>query len=210
MAAMVFFVWPNLDLQVAARFALGSDRFVGQGTVWDAVRRVFYWAPFGIFLLLAALYALRRFAGLEAPAPTTAGLLFLALSLALGPGLLVNAVLKDHSHRPRPYQTREFGGDETFRPFWRFDGECRRNCSFVSGEGSAAFWTVAPALLAPPPLQGAAVAGAVVFGIATSVMRMVSGGHYLSDTVFAGLLTWLVVLLCWRLVQRALGVNPTA
>lgn len=204
----MFIVRPGLDLQVAAHFALGGARFAGQDGIGEAARRLAYWTPFSLFVGLALLHGLRRSGRMNLPAPTTAGIAVLALSLALGPGLLVNVVLKDHSHRPRPYQTREFGGDEAFRPFWRFDGACRRNCSFVSGEGSASFWTVAPALLAPPPLRVAAVAAALAFGAGVSLLRIAAGGHYLSDTVFAGLLTWLVILFCWRLVARVLRVNP--
>ena len=69
---------------------------------------------------------------------------------------------------------------------------------------------MAPALLAPPPLRAAAVAAALLFGTAVSALRIAAGGHYLSDTVFAGLLTWLVIILSWRLVTRLAGVSPAA
>lgn len=206
-ATIVFVAWPGLDLAVAGLFALGAGRFAGQTGGWDAVRRVSYWAPSGLFVLAVVLYALRRFARPTLPAPSGAGVLFLALSLALGPWLSVNGVLKTVSHRPRPYQTHAFGGDEDYRPFWRFDGACRRNCSFVSGEVSASVWTVAPALLVPPPARALAVLAALAFGAATGALRVAEGGHYLSDAVFAALLTWLVILGCWRLVAR---ISPAA
>ncbi len=208
MAVIVFLVWPGLDLWAAGLFALGGDRFAAQSALGDAVRRIFYWAPFGVFVAAMLAYGLKRFARPALPAPSATGLGFLALSLALGPWLVVNEGLKTVSHRPRPYQTREFGGDLDYRPFWRFDGGCRRNCSFVSGEVSASAWTLAPALLLPPPARLAAVAVAAVFAVATGLLRMAEGGHYLSDTIFAGLLTWLIVLGCWRLVARVTGVNP--
>lgn len=209
-AALVFVTWPGLDLQVAGWFALGDGRFAGQAGAVEATRRALYWVPSGLLAVLVLLGGLRRFARAPVPAPSLAGLAFLAISFATGPGLLVNTVLKDHWHRPRPYQTRDLGGADAFRPFWRGDGACERNCSFVSGEGSAAFWTLAPALLAPPPLRVAAVAAALLFGTAVSALRIAAGGHYLSDTVFAGLLTWLVIILSWRLVARLAGVNPAA
>ncbi len=204
-AILVFVVWPALDLDVASRFALGGGRFVGQTTPGNALRQIFYWTPLLLYLAMLILYGLRRLAGLLVWAPTGAGVLFMTLSLALGPGLIVNLLLKDHSHRPRPYQVQQFGGDETFRPFWRFDGACQRNCSFVSGESSAAFWTLAPALLAPPPWRAVAIAAALVFGTATSLLRLAFGGHFLSDTVLAALLTWLVIVGCWRLVVHRAG-----
>jgi len=126
----------------------------------------------------------------------------MVLSLALGPGLLVNVGLKDHWHRPRPVQVTAFGGPDAFRPFDTRDGQCRRNCSFVSGEGSSSFWTVAPALLAPPPWRTLALGAALLFAAATGLLRMAFGGHFLSDTLFAALLTWFVIAATWALVFR--------
>ena len=51
---------------------------------------------------------------------------------------------------------------------------------------------VAPALLAPPPWRAPAVAGALVFGAAASVLRMAFGGHFLSDVLLGGLISLLV------------------
>jgi lipid A 4'-phosphatase len=130
--------------------------------------------------------------------PSGRAVLFLAMSLALGPGLLVNLVLKEHSHRPRPVQTQEMGGKWEFRPWYRFDGQCERNCSFVSGEAASGFWTLAPALLTPPPVRPVAVAVALTFGAATGALRMAFGGHYLSDVLFAGLFTLLIILGLYR------------
>jgi membrane-associated phospholipid phosphatase len=115
-------------------------------------------------------------------------------TLAAGPWLLVNEGLKEHSGRPRPGHVAQFGGKAEFRPFGRFDGSCATNCSFVSGEAAAAAWTLAPALLAPPPWRAAAVAASLVFTLATSALRMAFGGHFLSDALFAALFVWLIVL----------------
>ncbi len=76
---------------------------------------------------------------------------FLVLSLALGPGLVVNVILKDSWGRPRPSTIREFGGDKIFVPPMVMSDQCDRNCSFSSGHGALGFWPVALALLAPPP-----------------------------------------------------------
>ena len=207
-AAMVFVVWPGLDLGAAALFWHAPGPFAGQTPLGEALRRLFNWGPFVLFAALVLLHAARR-AGLgRLWAPDGAGVVFLALSLALGPGLFVNTLLKEHSHRPRPYQVTQFGGDETFRPFYRFDGACHRNCSFVSGEGSTAFWTLAPALLAPPPVKLLAIGAALLFGLATSLLRMAFGGHFLSDSVFAALFTWLVILGCWRTLRAVLRRPP--
>ena len=210
-AALVFGLFPGLDLAVARLFYSGNGHFVGQGPTGQSLRRVFFAVPFAVLGLMLALFLARRAGWTFGWAPQGRGIAFLAITLALGPGLLVNTMLKDHSHRPRPMQVVEFGGALPFRPFYSFDGGCERNCSFVSGEASAAFWTVAAALLVPAAMQPVALAGALTFGIASGVLRMAFGGHFLSDTIFAALLTWLVIIGTWRALfgrQHQAGVKP--
>ncbi|HEX4765095.1 MAG TPA: phosphatase PAP2 family protein [Lichenihabitans sp.] len=204
---LLFGFVPRLDLAAASLFYAGHNHFVGQMRVGDALRRAFYHSPFVVLAILALLWTMRRFGTRFAStshlwAPSGRGMIVLLLSLAIGPGLLVNVALKDHSHRPRPMQVEEFGGTLPFRPVGRFDGGCPRNCSFVSGEGSLGFWMLAPALLAPPPLQPLLLAGAALFGLATGVLRMAFGGHFLSDTILAALSSWIVIIATWWLVFR--------
>ncbi len=199
-AAAVFSVWPDIDLSVAQVFYAGQNRFVGETALGAGVRRVAYWVPTAALAVCAACFLARRIGLNRGWAPTGRGLAMVVLTFVLGPGLLSNVILKDHSHRPRPYQTVAFGGDDAFRPFYAFDGACARNCSFVSGEGSAGFWTIAPALLVPPPWQAGAVAASLLFGAGVGGLRMAFGGHYLSDTVFAALFTWAVIWAVWLVV----------
>ena len=206
LTALVFGFFPDLDLAAAALFYLGDGHFAGVTPSGEALRRVFLYVPFAVLAGMALLYGWRR-AGLRqgtrpAWAPDGRGLAMMVLSLALGPGLLVNVGLKNHWHRPRPVQVTAFGGPDAFRPFDTRDGQCRRNCSFVSGEGSSSFWTVAPALLAPPPWRALALGAALLFAAATGLLRMAFGGHFLSDTLFAALLTWFVIATTWALVFR--------
>ena len=70
--------------------------------------------------------------------------LFLIGPFLLGPGVTSNLLLKENWGRPWPNGVQQFAGSVAFQPRWRPGGECRRNCSFVSGEASHAFWTVAP------------------------------------------------------------------
>src|SRR6516162_3598498 len=128
--------------------------------------------------------------------------LFLIATLALGPGLLTNVILKDHWGRPRPIDVRQFGGDYRFEPWWDPRGDCPNNCSFIAGEPSGAFWTLAPAALAPPPLQPLAYGAALAFGVALGAFRMAAGAHFFSDVVFAGVLMYLVVWTVHGLIYR--------
>ena len=209
--AATFYLAPELDLAAAASFYVGQNKFIGQTGLGEGIRRVAYWVPAAVLVACLGFYLVRRFGLSRVWAPTGRGIAMLALSFAIGPGLLTNTVLKDHSHRPRPYQTINFGGDDAFRPFYTFDGACARNCSFVSGEGSAGFWTIAPALLVPQPYQAAAVAASLLFGVGVGALRMAFGGHYLSDTVFAALFTWIVIWATWLvIIGRRRAWQPAA
>lgn len=193
-AGIVFAVRPDLDLAASAHFYLGGGKFSGEtpsGLFW---RRIFYWAPAVILVGAFGLWLANRRWGWPRNPPAGRTLLYLALSFALAPGVMANLILKDNWHRPRPVQVAEFGGPMEFRPWHRMDGGCKRNCSFVSGEGAAAFWTVAPAIMTPAPIRPLAVAAALAFGATTSALRMAFGGHFLSDVIFAALFTMLIVL----------------
>ena len=48
-------------------------------------------------------------------------------------------------------------------------------------------------MLVPPPYRGVALASALVFGVATSLLRLAFGGHYLSDVVMGGLISLIVI-----------------
>ncbi|MBL8590959.1 MAG: phosphatase PAP2 family protein [Methylobacteriaceae bacterium] len=192
LAGLVFALWPGLDPAAAALFHDGA-RFIGRNPVAETIRSGFFAAPYLCLAAAVAAWAAGRWRGGARRLPGRA-LVFLAATLALGPGLLVNVVLKEQSGRPRPAQTQDFGGAAEFRPYWRFDGACARNCSFVSGEVSSAAWTLAPALLTPPPVRAAAIAAAGLFTAATAALRMAAGGHFLSDVIFAALFTAMIVL----------------
>ncbi len=196
----LFAAAPQLDLVVAGHF-FSDGHFIGLTPLTEKIRRVFFDAPYVLLALLILAYAARKF-GFARRGPEGSAILFLVGTLALGPGFLVNGLLKESSHRPRPEQTAEFGGPWRFRPFETFDGDCRSNCSFVSGEVSASAWTLAPALLAPPAFRAAAIGASLLFAAATAALRMSFGGHYLSDALFAALFTFLIVLALYRWYLR--------
>lgn len=129
-------------------------------------------------------------------------IIFLAITLAIGPGLLVNGLLKPHWGRPRPVEVVEFGGTDKYVPWWNPDGACPSNCSFVSGETSMAAWLFAPAVLLPPPWRVAAIGAAAIFTVAIGLMRMAFGGHFFTDVAFAALMTLLVIWLTHGLIFR--------
>ena len=189
---VVFALWPGIDLAVSHYFYDGGG-FIGHSETERVAREFLADAPFFVLAAFAIPYLLRRFGRAVPWAPDGRSIVFLVATLALGPGLIVNVGFKDHWHRPRPSHTVDFRGGDEFKPWYRLDGACKRNCSFVSGEAATGFWMVAPALLVPPPFRAPALAGALAFGVAASVLRLAFGGHYLSDVLLGGLIALIVI-----------------
>ena len=129
-------------------------------------------------------------------------MVFLIATLALAPGLVTNVVLKDYWPRSRPIDVPQFNGEERFTAWWDPRGGCAKNCSFVGGEASGAFWTLAPVAVSPPAWRPVAYGAALMFGTGVSLLRMTFGAHFFTDVVFAGVFTFLIIWLVHGLIYR--------
>ncbi len=212
-ASLVLAVWPQLDLAATRWFWREGEGFWLTSNGGAALlRRVSMWPTIAIGI--AALVSLLQH--VLAPATrqfmTARAAIFLTLTIAAAPVILVNGILKEHWERGRPVHVTEFGGPGTFTPWWRpGDGAtCRTNCSFISGESSGAAWLVAPALLAPPAVRPAALAAVAVYTAVVSALRIAFGGHFLSDTLIAILLTLVIVAAAYHGLYRRVGAPDEA
>ncbi len=207
LAVMVVLVmFPAIDITVSSWFYRPAEHvFIARS--WPPAEWVRRAMPH--FLFAAAGYVLVLWLAGEAMGQVFLGVTrrvaaFLLLSLALGPGLLVNVILKDGWGRPRPSTVVEFGGSQPFTPPLVMTDRCDYNCSFPSGHAALAFWLVAFALLAPKPWRGWAMAAALAFGTMVGVVRIAQGGHFLSDVITSAILTiGLTLWLYRRLVTAA-------
>jgi lipid A 4'-phosphatase len=128
--------------------------------------------------------------------------LYLLLVMIVGPGLLVNGVFKEHWGRARPSQVVEFGGDKTFTRAAIPADQCAKNCSFVSGHASVGFFFLALAFTDPRRRARWLVLGTGL-GLGIGLVRMLQGGHFLSDVVFAGVVVYLTARGLHALLLRA-------
>jgi lipid A 4'-phosphatase len=194
---VVFGVYPELDLRVSRPFfdiILNNNSFglridptvmtLRNSSLWLVTALV---APAGAALTLKIMLPHRR---MLLPARSV---IFLLLTLALAPGMVANVVLKEHWGRPRPIDVTALGGADKFVAWWDPRGQCPVNCSFVSGDISSAFWTLAPAALTPPAWRALAYGAAIVFGIGVSLLRVAAGAHFFTDAAFAGVFTFLII-----------------
>jgi lipid A 4'-phosphatase len=199
---LLFGTFPQLDIDFSRPFYTGEVYWITNATVAPRVRDAATWIIAAIaapaFIAVAIKLVLPRRPMLI----PGRGVVLMVTTLALAPGLLTNVILKDEWGRPRPMEIEAFGGHEHFVAWWDPRGDCPKNCSFVAGEPSGAFWTLAPATLVPPPWRALAYGAAVAFGSAVGVLRMAAGGHFFTDVVFAGVFTFLIVWLVHGLLYR--------
>jgi len=182
---LLFLALPQLDLIANGAFYRPEQGFLLRGQiVFDAIHR-------GLSVLVVALLGWAgmvwglslRAANREKWRRRRPAALFLALSLLLGPGLLVNTLFKDHWGRARPAQIAQFGGSAEFTPAWVVSDQCDKNCAFVCGDAALGYALVAIHFVSRRPRFW--FAGSLALGSALGLMRMGQGGHFLSDVIFS-------------------------
>jgi lipid A 4'-phosphatase len=100
----------------------------------------------------------------------------------IGCGLIANFYFKDNWGRARPINIQEFGGEKTYTQPFIISDQCERNCSWISGEASAAFSFITGTIILKNPIFFMLN---IIFGIIVSFCRIAMGGHFLSDNIFA-------------------------
>lgn len=197
--SVTFLLLPGLDRAVSALFYSPEEGFAAAGDPF--LIRLRHLGPHLVRLVAIASGAVivaKLLFPLARPVVPLSRPLFLLASLALGPGLVVNAILKDHWGRPRPNAVEYFGGDHPYVRVWQITDHCASNCSFVSGEASSSLWLVSLALIAPLTWRPAVAASALVLCLVLSAMRIAFGGHFLSDTLLSWGITFLLILAVYR------------
>jgi lipid A 4'-phosphatase len=113
--------------------------------------------------------------------------LFFALMLALGPGLLINGIMKPLWGRPRPHDTIPFSGADKYVRVGAI-GNGSEGASFPSGHASMGFYLMAPGFVLYRKRRRLAkmffalgLAGGTIMGLT----RIVAGSHYASDVVWS-------------------------
>jgi lipid A 4'-phosphatase len=198
--AILFVVFPGIDLGVAGwfflpprHFAIGETR-VGRFFDSDVHFGMEWFLGLLVGVFAYGLYRKRAFWNL-----TPRNFLFVALTIALGAGLVTNVVFKDSWGRARPSQILEFGGNKQFSPPFMRSTQCDKNCSFVSGDASLAASFLTFAMIARRNRLRWWV-GLGTFTAVVGVMRMGRGSHFLSDVVFAVIFTLMIMLVLARLI----------
>lgn len=211
---VTFAIWPDIDLWVTALFHDPVHGFgaVDQG-VADVLRRIIWRLSeclLAVSLAALGIGAWTKGAVLDIPRRVWAYIMLLYL---LGPGLLVDAILKPLWGRARPADVIEFGGTLRFTPPHILSGECSRNCSFTAGEvaGAVALAIAVTLILTrlgpriPAMLWRFGVAVSAIVVLFVAFQRIGAGRHFLSDSILSAIFVSMVGLLLHMAMFRRGG-----
>jgi lipid A 4'-phosphatase len=161
-------------------------------------------------LVIAALAALTASLRPARRSGRRAALLVL-LTMVTGPGLLANALFKDHWQHPRPRELVQFGGPLHYvpTPLRGAQGGASLPCGHcaVGFVYSAGWWIWRRRRRG---WAAASLAGGLLLGALLGAGRMAAGAHFLSDIVFAALLVFGVLHALHYYVLPADSAAPVA
>jgi lipid A 4'-phosphatase len=139
----------------------------------------------------------------KAPAHYQRPCLVVVLTVLLGPGLLVNGILKNYWGRPRPAEIARFGGTWEFQRVGQI-GIPGRGKSFPSGHSSMGFAIASASAFYPyhPAIALGALGTGIAYGTLMGVGRMAQGGHFPTDILWSGVLVLFITALLYYVVFR--------
>jgi membrane-associated PAP2 superfamily phosphatase len=137
---------------------------------------------------------------------------FLVLVMGVGPGLITNAILKDHWGRPRPRDVEPLGGLHAYEPLLTIDPSSPGK-SFPCGHATMGYFFFALWFFwrrSHPRLAWGSLAVAVLYGTAIGWARVVQGGHFPSDVLWAAGVLWITCALLahWLRVEEVPTLDP--
>jgi len=162
----------------------------GDTGIWRVLYLVGTWPALitGIAAIVILLIGLRRPAAARLRRP--AG--YLLLVLLVGPLIIANAILKDHWGRPRPRDTAPLGGEYAFEEVLTMDLSSPGK-SFPCGHATMGFFFFAFYFLLrsrrPALAKGFLLTG-LGYGAVIGMARLLQGGHFASDTLWAAGVLW--------------------
>ena len=205
---LVFFIFaiflsigPSLDIYISELFYKDQNfKLQSLDIITILTRKYFlYFLIFYILIIpiiciyfpINKLYAGSKF--------TLKKVLFIFFSFLANLILVVNLLLKNLWGRARPNDINELGGGDLFTPWYAISKACDTNCSFVSGDASVGFSLIIFYLVTKNKIFYWL---ALFSGFFIGLIRIMEGGHFLSDVFLSGFLIFLLYLIEFYLFKK--------
>jgi lipid A 4'-phosphatase len=187
LAAVLVFVFTPLDIEIMRTFyRAGPDHWpLGRQWPWSVLYQLAPYITASLLIIGTAGLLMAHLWNREAWRRNS---IFLILCIVIGPGMVINAVFKDHWDRPRPRDIVEFGGTLHYTPApLRGEG----GSSFPCGHCSVGFLYAGGWWMwkrRRPGWARASLTLGLLVGTSLGVGRMAAGGHFFSDVIWSGLI----------------------
>ena len=201
--AMVFIsIGSSLDIFISSMFYYGEKNFTLQSfyIITIIARKVFL--PFLILYLLFfpsiskywfinKIYLNYNF--------TFKKIVFIFASTIINNVIIVNLVLKNFWGRARPNDILELDGNGVFSPWYMYSNACTSNCSFVSGDSSVGFSIIIFYFITK---NSNFLWLALFSGFFLGTIRILEGGHFLSDILMSCFLIFILTGLQYNFYDK--------
>ncbi len=185
--ALLFLFFPKLDIYLSNLFYI-DDQFISEKYTFikslrSSLKNLMISIPlFAIIILVLNFINKKQKIKKLINQRTKFALFGLIIGPIVGCGIIANLYFKDTWGRARPVHIKEFGGNKIFTPPFKKSDQCERNCSWISGEASAAFSFLVGTILLKNHVF---FAYNLMLGFAVFFCRISMGGHFFSDNIFA-------------------------
>ena len=194
--AIVFIsVGSGLDIFISSLFYQGNQNFSLQSFYFVTIAARKFFLPcvilylllfpfISMFISIKKIYFNYEFVFKE--------VLFVFTSVLLNNVIIVNLLLKNLWGRARPNDILQLGGGGSFTPWFKYSNACESNCSFVSGDTSVGFSIIILYFLTKNINY---LWLALFSGFFLGVIRIMEGGHFLSDVLLSCFLIFVLSFL---------------
>ena len=201
--SIFFTVSPTLDLFISNLFYYGDSQFFIQSfNLLSIIFRdiflpflliyILVIPVFGLFFKIDFIFFNYKFSIKE--------IALIWFSQILTILIFINLGLKNFWGRARPGDILEFGGESVFTSWYQLSNACKSNCSFVSGDASVGFSIIILYLITKNVLFFYL---SLASGILLGFIRIMAGGHFLSDVLFAGIFTIILNLIIIHFYKKS-------
>ena len=197
LSVAVFTLWPELDLVVTRYFFEPDSRSfpANQSPLVQAAYVATPWLSRAMFITCGLGWFILKVRPSQGALAWRRHMLAWLTMAVVGLGLVVDWGLKDNVGRPRPEQLHIFGNSKPFVPAFELSTLCDVNCGFVSGHAAAGFSLMTWGMWSAWRRRKRWLLIGTVAGLFIGGVRIMQGGHFLSDVIFSGWAVWLTYLL---------------